>query len=271
MHKLAASIENAPSFSLFNQSFDSFGDGHYFNVDATLQNDSFGMVRAASVDADVATQILQSTSVGNFSQQLLASGSGALTLGYSPVNSFGNVSAAGGGGGGGPMARRSGSILVVGGSDGRATSPTQVLGMYRSYSAGGGGVAATAGSATSRPVPAAVGGPLDDSHLRMSVGSFGAPSMAFSRSYGEPSVAPSSYYYPGQSRSSHEAFDNSPSFHSFLRRHRNAFKDCIFLLPGLKAALSETPRNDGGEVRSSPNALDGTVRRFCMSQHVVTA
>ena len=38
----------APSFTLFNQSFDSFA-GDYFNVDAALHNDSFGMVRTGSL------------------------------------------------------------------------------------------------------------------------------------------------------------------------------------------------------------------------------
>jgi hypothetical protein len=195
------------------------------------------MVRAGSVDADGTTQILQSSSVG-----LLASNSGALTLGYSPVNSFGNVSASGGG------SRRGGNLLVVGGTEPRATSPTQVLGMYRSYSGG-------AGAMVQRPVL----GPLEDSHYRMSVGSFGSPSMAYSRSYGEHTSASPCYYYPGPSRS-HENLDKSPPFHSFLRKHRNAFKDCTFLLPGLKAALLEAPRNESGDpVRSCPTGLDGSV------------
>lgn len=246
--KLVASIEGAPSFSLFNQSFDSFGDGHYFNVDASLQNDSFGMVRATSVDND-GPNILQSTSVGNFSQQLLASGSGALTLGYSPVNSFGNVSASGG-------SRRGGTMMVVGGNEGRASSPTQVLGMYRSYSASGNGGPGPGGA---RPPSA-----LEDSHLRMSVGSFGSPSMAYSRSYGGEPAGASPYYYPpgGPMRSQDNMDKFNPAFHIFLRRHRNAFKDCTFLLPGLKAALLETPRNETGDgpPTSSPSGEDTMVR-----------
>jgi hypothetical protein len=245
--KLAASIENAPSFSLFNQSFDSFGDGHYFNVDASLQNDSFGMVRVSSVDNDGSGgNILQSASVGNFSQQLLASGSGALTLGYSPVNSFGNVSVSGG-------SRRGGTTLVVGGPEPRPTSPTQVLGMYRSYSAGGGGGTGRAQSS------------LEDSHLRLSLGSFGAPSMAYSRSYGgEPAGVAPYYYAPAGPTRSHDNVDKlNPSFHTFLRKHRNAFKDCTFLLPGLKASLLETPGNEAGDsAQSSPEGSGNTVSVF---------
>jgi len=228
--KHSASIEMAPSFSLFNQSFDSFGDGHYFNVEASLQNDSFGIGRTGSADPDgTTTQLLRSSSGGNFAQQLLAaSGSGTLAIGYSPVNSFGNMSA-----GNHHQHRRGGSsTMVVGGPDPRAASPTQVLGMYRSYSNGGVSVG--------RPL-----GPLDDSHLRMSVGSFGAPSMAYSRSYGgEPCASPGYYYGPSRSQ---DASDKTPPFYIFLKRYRAAFKDCTFLLPGLKAALLETPLSDSND------------------------
>lgn len=210
----------APSFNLFNQSFDSFGDTQYFNVDSTLQNDSFGIVRTGSGENEGAAQMLQTTasSGGNFSQQMLtATGSGALTIGYSPVNSFGNVLAS--------AAPRRGSNMMVlgGGSDLRAASPTQVLGMYPSYSG--------------RSGPQ---GPLDDSHLRMSVGSFGGP-MSYGRPpYGDPTSSPYYGYNAGPSRS-HESSDRSPSFYTHLRKYKAAFKDCTFLLPGLKAALLETP------------------------------
>ena len=241
--KHTASIEMAPSFSLFNQSFDSFGDGHYFNVESSLQNDSFGIGRTGSADPDGTTnQLLRSSSGGNFAQQLLvASGSGTLAIGYSPVNSFGNMSA-----GNHHQHRRGGSsTMVVGGPDPRAASPTQVLGMYRSYSGGGVSVG--------RPL-----GPLDDSHLRMSVGSFGAPSMAYSRSYGgEPSASPGYYYGPSRSQ---DASDKTPPFYIFLKRYRAAFKDCTFLLPGLKAALLETPLSDSNDPAggSSQVTVDGT-------------
>lgn len=219
--KASGSIETAPSFSLFNQSFDSFGDGHYFNVDSTLQADSFGIGRTASVDQDNAAQILR-TGSGPTQPLLAASGSGALTLGlgYSPVNSFGNMSI--------PAARRSGSMMVVGGPDPRSSSPTQVLSMYRSYSGGG---------------PPPRGGPLEDSHLKMSIGSFGAPSMAFSRSYGEH---PPNFYYPPPQYHV-DMSERLPSFYSFLKRYKAAFKECLFLLPGLKAALLEAPLTDAHE------------------------
>jgi len=230
-NKPAASFETAPSFSLFNQSFDSFGDGHYFNVDSSLQNDSFGMGRTTSVGEDGTTQLLRTSSGGNLSQQLLASGSGALTLGYSPVNSFGNVSA--------PGSRRNANMMVVGGPDPLTNSPTQVLGMYRSYSGGGSAV---------RP-----GGPLEDSHLRMSVGSFGGQSMAFSRSYGEPTSSPGYYYSGGQGRPQEGGTDRSPQFYALLRRYRLAFKDCSFLLPGLKAALLETRMKSDNDDEDDPS------------------
>lgn len=217
-------IDIAPSFNLFNQSFDSFGDAHYFNVDSTLQADSFGLGRTQSVGNDATTQqvLRKNSSGGNFSTQLLAhTGSGALTIGYSPVNSFGNASAA--------APRRGSNMYIVGGHDARSSSPTQVLGMYPSYSGG-------------------AGRPLDDSHMRMSVGSFGGHSMSdYNRGYGDPSASPSNYYM-GPIRSL-ESTDRTPLFYMLLRKFRAAFKDCTFLLPGVKAALLENSvldRNDGG-------------------------
>jgi hypothetical protein len=109
--------------------------------------------------------------------------------------------------------------MVLGGTDTRTASPTQVLGMYRSYSGGG------------------RSGPLDDSHLRMSVGSFGA--QAHCRPYGE-SVAPQSHFYGSGPLPSQSDVDSSPTFYSFLKQHRSVFKDCVFLLPGLKAAIFQS-------------------------------
>jgi hypothetical protein len=222
----------ASSFNLFNQSFDSFGDVNYFNADSNLQNDSFGMPRSGSNEHEGTTQLLQrNSSGGNFSQQLLhGSGStGALTIGYSPVNSFGTAMAA--------MAPRrgGGSMMVLGGSDPRAGSPTQVLGMYGSNSGSGPRL-----------------GPLDDSHFRMSadshfrmsVGSFGAQSgPTYGRPFAGPSTSPNYYYSMGPS-GSNESSDMAPPFYIFLRKYKAAFKDCIFLLPGLKAALLEAPLSD---------------------------
>lgn len=209
--KNSGSVDMAPSFNLFNQSFDSLG-GDYFHVDSALQNDSFGIGRTGSADNEGNTQLLsRNPSAGNFpTQYLVPSGSGALAIGYSPVNSFGNP---------GVASRRGGSMMVLGGTDTRTASPTQVLGMYRSYSGGG------------------RSGPLDDSHLRMSVGSFGA--QAHCRPYGE-SVAPQSHFYGSGPLPSQSDVDSSPTFYSFLKQHRSVFKDCVFLLPGLKAAIFQS-------------------------------
>ena len=219
----------APSFSLFNQSFDSFGDtAQYFNVggplDAALQSTSFGAGPIGSTDNDKGDQLQlhRSMSGGNYSQQLLGgSGSGALTFGMSPNNSFGN----------GPSSIRTSNITLLGGQDGRSASPTQVLGMYRSYSGGAS--------------PRSKGGPLDDSHLRMSGGgSFGAPSIgnSYTRSFGAEGPPP-----PGHFRNNSmgpgplEPTDGPPHFYIFLKKYKGAFKELTFLLPGLKAALLETP------------------------------
>jgi hypothetical protein len=222
--KAHGSIDMTPSFNFLNQSFDSFGDGQYFNVDSTLQADIFGLGETDSSGNEVTTQAVlrKNSSGGNFSTQFLAhSGSGALTIGYSPVNSFGNASSSG--------PRR--STMVVGGHDARSSSPTQVLGMYRSYSGG-----------TVRP--------LDDSHMRMSVGSFGGQSMSgYNRSYGDRSTSPSNYY-TGSTRS-HESSERMPSFYILLRKFRAAFKDCTFLLPGVKSALLENAAPDRNDSEAS--------------------
>ena len=226
------SIEMAPSFSLFNQSFDSFGDtAQYFNVggplDAALQSTSFGVGPTGSTDNDKGDQLQlhRSMSGGNYSQQLLGgSGSGALTFGMSPNNSFGN---------GPSSSMRTSSITVLGGQDGRSASPTQVLGMYRSYSGGAS--------------PRSKSGPLDDTHLRMSGGSFGAPSIgnSYTRSFGAEGPPP-----PGHFRSNSmgpgpaEPTEGPPHFYVFLKKNKGAFKELSFLLPGLKAALSEAPLSD---------------------------
>jgi hypothetical protein len=157
-------IDMNPSFVLFNQSFDSFGDANYFNE--SLQADSFGM---------------EHSDLKKTGQQLLTAGS--LTIGFSPVNSFGNHA---------PPRRE----MVL---DGRSPSPTQVL-----YSLSGG----------MRP---------EEEHA-----SFGGPH----RSFGE------TYYDNGE-----------PSFYILLRKYKMAFKDCSFLLPGLKAALLEPP-SDSNKMES---------------------
>jgi hypothetical protein len=214
------------------------------------------MVRTASTiaDNDATAQILQSSlSNGNISttQMLAPSASGQLTIGYSPVNSFGNVSAAAA-----TVPMRTGShgggrtMLLGGGPEVLSpTAPPQVLGIYRSYS----------GAGPNGPRP------LDDSHLRMSVGSFGAQSMSYGvgggggggRPFGDNNTITvstnnngpynsnnnGSYYGLGPTRSLDDVGDRMPAFYVFLRKYKTAFKDCSFLLPGLKAALLETPKD----------------------------
>jgi hypothetical protein len=232
----------APSFSLFNQSFDSIGDtANFFNVagplDAALQSTSFGAGLIAGDDKVIDIQL--ASSGGNFSTQLLSgSGSGALTFGMSPNNSFGNAP---------PASLRTGNMMVLGGQEHRSASPSQVLDMYRSYS----------GSAPAAS-PRSKGGPLDDTHIRMSGTSLGSPSLghSYTRSFGEAA--------PGQYRSNsnintannnkghHGSNDGSPNFYHFLKKHKAAFKECTFLMPGLKAALLEAPDVKQGEADDTP-------------------
>ena len=231
----------APSFNLFNQSFDSFGDT--FNVvgglDATLQSTSFGAGPTASGDF----------SGGTYSQQLLgASGSGGLTFGMSPVNSFGNGTSAA------PPSRRGSNMMVLGGQDHRSASPTQVLGMYQSYSGGG-------SQGMLRSSNSMGAGPLEDSHLRLSATSFGgAPSLShnYTRSFGAESSPIMSYN--GRMSQSHDG-EGGKLFYIILRRHKAAFSSCTFLLPGLKAALLEAPV--GKEDEDDPMVSETTCYCSC--------
>jgi hypothetical protein len=222
--------------------------------------ESFGLLgRTDSIGGDQHQILQRNSSGGNFSAQILATGS-APGIGYSPVNSFGTTL---GGGFNKSSPSSTCNIMVVGGSPRDTDPPLDVyrekssssrrqnhhrsddMEMYRSYSGGGGGGA----------------GPLDDSHYHMSVGSFG-----YSRSYGEPSSpryygarphdhteqnfhhSRSSEYHSGISRHHHHPYSHSkrsgssssnrgPSFYSLLRKFKGAFKDCTFLLPGLQAAV----------------------------------
>ncbi len=227
-------MEIAPSFTLFNQSFDSLGDSaQYFNVgplDSALQSTSFGAGPSASIDNEGGGQMLnRNMSGGSYPQQLLAgSGSGGLTFGMSPVNSFGN---------GAPPSsqRRGGNMMVLGGHDARSASPTQVLGMYRSYSGG---------------VPYLSSRPTEDGHMRSTGESFGGASInhSYTRSFG---VESSPIQYRGQSAGPLVS-EGVSAFYSLLRKHRGAFKECMFLLPGLKAALLESPLSS--KDRSGPTS-----------------
>ena len=229
-----SNLDMAPSFSLFNQSFDSFGDVQYFAVDSTLDNDSFGMSGVPSLggDNEGVTQLLQrDPSAGNFSGQLLgASASGGLTIGYSPVNSFGNASAT--------VSRRGSNMMIVGGNDPRSSSPSDMLNVYRVQSGG---------------APRS----MDDGYLRSSMGSFGGHSVQQQKPYME---AHPGYYYGMEGVRSHDGGERGPFFYAFLRRHKSAFAGCTFLLPGLKEALL----NSTGEENTA-------VRTKCFVQFMITA
>jgi hypothetical protein len=176
---------------------------------------------------------------GNFAQQLLGgSGSHTLTFGMSPNNSFGN----------GPPSVRTPNVTLLGGQDGRSSSPTQVLGMYRSYSGSGS--------------PRQKIEPLDDSHLRMSGGSFAAPSIghSYTRSFGGDGMPPGGHYQndsmgPGPP----EGMDGPPRFYHLLKSNMGAFKECTFLLPGLKQAILDSSLADS----KKKGSRDRTVRPNC--------
>lgn len=255
----------APSFSLFNQSFDSLGDtAQYLNVTGPLEgafnSASFGVAPSASRDIENPTQLLPNPSqAGSFAagDRLFGSSSGgALTFGMSPVNSFGN----------GPPAnssRRSGSMMVLGGADQQPTSPTQMLSMYPSYSGGygsqGSGPGGPPGGSGGGPPGGGGGAPFrtrstEQNPMRsMSSGSFGNSGM-YSRSY---EASPHGSYPPRPQ-------DGPPPFYGFLGRNKAAFVKCSFLLPGLKAALLESPLSDSKkeEEKSRKLTLGGRRGRF---------
>mmetsp|Transcript_6435 Transcript_6435/g.15211 ORF Transcript_6435/g.15211 Transcript_6435/m.15211 type:complete len:1151 (+) Transcript_6435:149-3601(+) len=217
------SLDMAPSFSLFNQSFDSIGDGTgFFNVggplDSALQSSSFG--GGLGSDNEKGPDLQLSSSGGNsITQQLLGgSSSGPLngTFGMSPSNSFGN----------GPPSR-SGNMMLLGGEQTGASSPSQVLNMYQSYSGGG-----SPKSKQQRPA-------VEDRNMQ------GGPAFPNPSSLNHP---------PSGGVGMMESADGSPLFYSFLKRNKDAFKECSFLLPGLKSALLETP----GDMKKDP---DGTPKR----------
>eukprot|EP00980_Cylindrotheca_fusiformis_P004728 scaffold1004_cov105-Cylindrotheca_fusiformis.AAC.11 len=219
------SLDMAPSFSLFNQSFDSIGDtAGFFNVggplESALQSASFGAGLGASEDKGADLQLSASGGNNSLTQQLLGSSSGALngTFGMSPSNSFGN----------GPPAK-TGNMMVLRGGQTGPSSPSQVLDMYRSYSA----------SPKKQH-------PLDENH-----GPSG-PSYGNSFGHGGPMLG-------RHGRSGHENADGSPNFYSFLKKNKHAFKECSFLLPGLKAALLEAPSGVKEE------ALDDTPKRHSLT------
>ena len=225
----APAIDLNASFNLLNQSFDSLGE-NYLPIESTLNSDSFGLPTGSTGgEPEGMTNVLRSAlSGGNVSstQLLNPSGSGHLTIGYSPVNSWGTAAPPRRDGSGGNM-------MLLGGPETRSSSPTQVL---SSYNQGLGGNR---------------GGPLDDSHLRMSVGSFGAQSYGRPAQYGDPS----SEAYNGSAPGPPEKHGNGMHFYVFLKRYRTAFSGCSFLLPGLKAALLESSNDKNSGEGDSPDEM----------------
>jgi hypothetical protein len=237
-----SSLDMAPSFSLFNQSFDSLGDaGGFFNVSSTLgsalESTSFG--GAGSLDDKVLTDLQLTASNGTFKLGASSSG-GALTFGMSPTNSFGN---------GPTSASRSSNIFLLGGQDNRASSPSQVLDIYRTTSVSsprakkydddvGTGNLRLSGSLLASPS-------LGNYSMR---GSFGAdvPMMPQHQGYHPPPPLHhlslyhrSSPYHHRPCRSTAPAPDGAPGFYVFLRKHREAFREITFLLPGLKSYVTK--------------------------------
>jgi hypothetical protein len=82
----------------------------------------------------------------------------------------------------------------------------------------------------------------------MSVGSFGGQSISagYNRSSygGDPTASPGGYY-AGPIRSIESNADRLPPFYILLRKYRAVFRDCTFLLPGVK--LSSDGNDDEGE------------------------
>jgi len=279
--QLTNSLDMAPSFSLFNQSFDSLGDtAQFFNVGGALDtamlnsSTSFELKTSGSRSPSAADHGLQLTS-SNGTFKLNASMSG---FGMSPTNSFGNGPTASfstntpGGGGG--------SVTILGGNSelGRSSSPSQVLDMYKSAgsieeadlrlsaSLGSPMIGASASYSSSRPFATGMeGGPPQPT---LSGGDFKPSGSSSRRSHLSPRPQ---RHYSGQHSSSSQyrpqrtpSFgppnkDGSPRFYSFLRRNRGAFLDLTFLLPELKTAVNELKKSNSKHVKKEKDDLEGTV------------
>lgn len=234
-------------------------------LDSGFQSHSFGAVGpTGSVDNDNAAvpmlpapPIDQNSSFGqgNITQQILggSSSGGMLTFGMSPENSWGNGPPSSG------SQRRRGNMMILA-DDGRAQSPTQVLGMYPSYS----------GGYVAQPPPQAPFRPRGDSGPAqpLGAGSFG-PSM--SQSYTRSFDAPAGMFPgPMMPLRTMEHPNGALSFYPFLRRNKGAFIKCTFLLPGLKAALLEspltetTPSTEGGKKPGKGGNKDQPVSTYLL-------
>jgi hypothetical protein len=224
-----AAIDLMPSF-LFNTSFDSLGETGNYMLDGSQ---SFGPGLTGSGDNDNPVPLLPSPirrdpsfggGQGGFNQPILGA-----SFGMSPDSSFGN-------GAGSGLQRRLGNTMVLGGPDDeRAQSPSQLLGMYPLYPDG-------SQSLVQMPF-GPVSGPIVDGPSRS--GSFGpVMSHPYMRPFEQgppPGIPPR--VFSGVGRSYSQDF----SFYPFLKRNRAAFIKCTFLLPGLKAALLESPLSNKPE------------------------
>lgn len=218
-----------------------------------FNSSSFGVGTTGSRDVnDSSNQLLPNASgVGSFAagDRLLGSNSGGMfTFGMSPANSFGN----------GPPnnSRRNGSMMVLGGPDQQPASPTQMLSMYPSYSGGYGSQGSGQGGGTFRR---STSQNQEQNAMRStsSGGSFGGSAL-YSRSY-EASPHPG---YNGMGQGTSRSQDGPPVFYSFLGRNKAAFIKCSFLLPGLKAALLESPISGDDDKNNRKISLGGRRGRY---------
>jgi hypothetical protein len=233
----------ASSFPLFNQSFDSLGDAAPFlssHLEGTFNSNSFAFGPTNSRDNIDETQLLQNPSqTGSYAagDRILNSSSGVnFTFGMSPINSYDAPI---------PLSRGSCNTMLLGGSDQQSSSPTQMLNIYPSYSGGYGSQAS--GQAT----------PFRNRSDQNDNGSFGGGPSMYSQSY---ESSPQGVFGTSHDREEAASSEGSPSFYSFLIRNKSAFAKCSFLLPGLKAALLESPLIK----LENPNALNAAVKEVSL-------
>jgi len=244
-------LEMAPSFSLFNQSFDSLGDtAHYLNggakLDSNLQSNSFGIGLMGSIDNDPVAApyisngpqhsftLTNSLSMGPYSggpsqsggepyiSQTSLEGTGGggsmLMLGMSPMNSFGNGVALN------SSPRGSGDILL--GPDEPSSSPTLMQPSHSGINRG------------AQPQPE-----LSDNRSRITTGRHEQPMHQLDDGISRRS--PNHMRNDGPiSPPSSQGIEKEAFFYAALNRSKRAFLHCSFLLPGLKEAIRQIPPNE---------------------------
>jgi len=250
--QLTNSLDMAPSFSLFNQSFDSLGGTEFFNVSGALDSamlnssTSFELKTSGSRSPSTSDNPLQ-LSASNSTFKLNASMSQTGIFGMSPTNSFGN----------GPTTSFStnpgGSVMQLGGNDQGRSSPSQVLDFYKassieeadlrlSASLGSPMIGASASYSSSRPFATGMEGGPPQPTMGDNKSSSGGPYGRRSHLSPRPQRRYSGHGYRPQRASSAGTpnKDGSPRFYNFLRTNKDAFVDVTFLLPGLKSAVMES-------------------------------